>query len=86
MVQAGQNLEFTHFVVATVEGIIFVAARQGARIRNFIIDVKNGGARQQVNSHFEDLPEEAAEYIRSRAALLYDRVPTFYTTRLNIVG
>ena len=86
MVQTGQSLEFTHFVVATVEGIIFVAARQGARIRNFIIDVKSGRARQQVNSHFEELPQDAAEYIRARAALWYDRVPTFYTTKLNIVG
>ena len=84
MVQTGQSLEFTHFVVATVEGIIFAAAREGKRIKNFIIDVKTGGTRQQVNSHFEELPRETAEYIRSKAALWYDRVPTFYTTRLNI--
>ena len=84
MVRITPTLEFTHFVVATVEGIIFAAARDGKRIRNFIIDVKTGGAHQQVNSHFEELPRDTAEYIRSRAALCYDRVPTFYTTALNL--
>ena len=80
----GKQLEFTHFVVATVEGIIFAAARDGERIRNFIIDIKGGATRQQVNSHFEDLTGEAAQIIRSKAAQYYDRVPTFYTTTLNI--
>ena len=77
------NLEFHHFVVSQVDRTIFASARNNGRVINFLISVDGEWVKQQVNSHFEYLPEDIAELISLRASLQYGRIPTYRTRYLH---
>ena len=77
-----KNLRFTHFVTASFERVIFAAARDGKRIRNFVFGINGGWAKEQVNSHFEYLPGELAVKIIQLAEQFYGRVPNYRTRTL----
>ena len=76
------ELKFTHFVVSSSERVIFAVAREGERVRNFILG--KGWAKQQVNSHFEYLPAEVAIAVIQQAEQYLGRVPTYQTKTLRI--
>ena len=77
-----KNLEFTHFVVARFEKIIFASAKEGKRIRNFILDTGGKWAKYQTNGHFEYLPKEFAWEIAKIAQDYYTKVPVYHTKTL----
>ncbi|MBW1933257.1 MAG: hypothetical protein JRI56_09665 [Deltaproteobacteria bacterium] len=76
------ELRFTHFVVGTYDRITLAVAREGEKIRNFILGA--GWVKQQVNSHFEYLPTETAIAVRQRAEQYLDKVPIYRTKTLAI--
>ncbi len=75
--QSTESLEFTHFVVAKAEGVIFASARCNGKIENFLIDTEGAWVKQQVSSHFEYLPQEIGERISNQAKLCYGRIPIY---------
>ena len=78
-----EDLEFSHFVVANSEGIIFASARRNGRVENFLIDIDGKFVKEQVRSHFEDLPAEIADSIRNKANLAYGRAPIYRVPTFN---
>ena len=78
-----ENLEFNHFVVANSEGVIFASARRNGRVENFLIDINGKWVKQQVRSHFEELPSEIANDIRIKASLAYGRAPIYRVPTFN---
>jgi len=78
-----ESLEFNHFVVASNEGIIFASARCNGKVENFLIDINGNWVKQQVRSHFEELPNELANTIKIKASLAYGRVPIYRVPTFN---
>lgn len=78
-----EDLEFHHFVVANSEGIIFASCRRKGKVENFLIDIEGRWVKQQVNSHFEYLPQEIAWRIRNKANLNYGQVPIYRVDSFN---
>ena len=80
MVKLSENfysIKFTHFVVDS-QGVIFASGRDAHnKIANFIVNTQTGTVLAQVNSHFEPVTSEWAEYIRKRVEEYQGLVPTY---------
>jgi hypothetical protein len=71
------ELEFRHFVVDKW-GVIFASARdKNNKVYNFIINGNSGTVMEQINSHFECITGERAEYVKKTAAHYYGVLPTY---------
>ena len=79
-----EGLEFSHFVVASSEGLIFASARQDGRVVNFLIDIDGKWVKQQVRRHFEYLPSNLADHIKEKADLGYGKIPTYRAKTLDL--
>jgi hypothetical protein len=71
------EIAFNHFVVDKA-GVIFASGRDaGNRIYNFIINSNTGNILEQVNSHFEGIDGEWAEYVKRRVEQYKGIAPTY---------
>ena len=77
-----QELDFTHFVVASSEGTIFGSACQNGHTYNFLI--REGGVYGQTGEQWIALDQQTAEIIRDRAQVAYGNAPTYRTRRFVI--
>jgi hypothetical protein len=76
-----EELVFTHFVIATAEGIIFGSAREeGGHIHNFLI--RDGTVQVQEGDDWHELDPEFADIVRRRAQLVYGEKPVYRTRTL----
>ena len=74
------KLQFSHFVVATIQGLVFASARDASnRVHNYLISKKNGSIREQIRSNFEPISGEYANYIKERVEEGFGILPTFRT-------
>ena len=76
-----ESLQFSHFIMATDEGLIFVSVRdQDNKIYNFIIDQKTGRVSQQVKRNFEEVKDQRiATYIKEGIKEYFGILPTYHT-------
>ncbi len=83
MVQLIEQLIFSHFVVAKVDGTIFASARDNDnKIHNFLI-TRYGDVKRQINNHFELLEADYAELVREQAQSYYSIRPIYRIPRLD---
>jgi hypothetical protein len=75
MRKINKELKFRHFIIDR-KGTIFVSARDADnKVYNFLIT--HTSIMQQVNSHFEFVNDELAEYIRRKVESCYGIVPIY---------
>jgi hypothetical protein len=80
-----ENLRFSHFVVATNSGKIFVSSRDtSGHIFNFIIDTHSGEVSEQIGGQFVRLDDQLAAVIKNRIEHNYAQVPVYRTGDISL--
>jgi hypothetical protein len=78
------GLIIRHLIIDN-QGMVFVSAKDvNGEIYNFIVNSQNGTVSIQINSHFEPLLENLAEYIRKKVEQFYDVVPTYRVREIKV--
>jgi hypothetical protein len=80
-----ENLRFSHFVVSTNSGQVFVSSRDEAgRVFNFLLDTRTGSVCEQVRDQFVRLDDQLASVIKNRIEQNYNQVPVYRTADISL--